>query len=146
MSTVVRWRPVSPANKFFNEFDRLFTDVNERNRNLVPTSWKLALDVIENDDNFTVKASIPGIDAENIDVTLDDNVLTVKGEIAEEETKEEEKYHLRERRHGSFSRSIRFPVLVDSDSVEASYHNGILTLAISKAEEMKPKRIPVSVN
>jgi HSP20 family protein len=92
---------------------------------------------------FTVKASLPGIKPEDLNVTLEDNVLTVQGEIKEDETIEEETYHLRERRYGSFSRSLRFPVPVNAGQIEAAYENGVLTLSIPKAEEVKPKRIEI---
>jgi HSP20 family protein len=73
-------------------------------------------------------------------------VLTIKGEVENNEEIEQEQYHLRERRYGSFSRSVKFPVLVNSDSVEANYDKGVLTLAVPKAEEVKPKRIAIKAN
>ena len=108
-------------------------------------SWSLALDVAEKDDNFLVKASLPGIDPEDLNVTLEDNVLTVQGEVKKDETIEEESYHIRERRFGSFSRSLRFPVPVNAAKIEAEYENGVLTLTVPKAEEVKSKRIEIKV-
>ena len=95
---------------------------------------------------FTVKASLPGISPDDLNVTLEDNVLTIQGEVKEDETIEESNYHIRERRTGSFSRSVRFPVPVESDKVEAEFENGVLTLSIPKAEAVKPKRIAVKAN
>jgi HSP20 family protein len=138
------------AIDLFNEFDRVFESPLYRTRwgmplrtNEVVGSWNLALDVAEKGDVFTVKASLPGIKPEDLNVTLEDNVLTVQGEIKEDETIEEETYHLRERRYGSFSRSLRFPVPVNANEIEAAYENGVLTLTVPKAEEVKPKRIEV---
>jgi HSP20 family protein len=95
---------------------------------------------------FTVKASLPGISPDDLNVTLEDNVLTIQGETKEDETIEENSYHIRERRYGSFSRSVRFPVPVEGDKVEANFENGVLTLTIPKAEAVKPKRIAVKAN
>ncbi len=86
---------------------------------------------------------MPGINPEDLNVTLEDNVLTVQGEIKEDETIEEETYHIRERRFGSFSRSLRFPVPVNANEIVAAYENGVLTLTVPKAEEVKPKRIEI---
>ncbi|MBK7219446.1 MAG: Hsp20/alpha crystallin family protein [Candidatus Promineofilum sp.] len=109
-------------------------------------SWGLALDVAEKGEVFTVKASLPGISPDDLNVTLEDNVLTIQGETKEDETIEENSYHIRERRYGSFSRSVRFPVPVEGDKVEAEYENGVLTLTIPKAEAVKPKRIAVKAS
>lgn len=141
MSTLIRWNPV--RRSLFNEFDRLFETPS---RGQFPNNWGLALDVAETDDGYTVKASVPGLNADDIEITLEDNVLTIKGEVKEDEEITKENYHIRERRFGSFSRSVRFPVLVNSGEVDATYENGVLTLSVPKAEEVKPKRITVKAN
>ena len=141
MTKVVRWTPMNPAN-LFNEFDRLF----ERPETRSATEWSVALDVAENDDNYLVKATVPGINPDDLEITLEDDVLTLKGEILRDEEVEDVKYHVRERRFGSFSRSIRFPVAVNGDAVEATYNNGILSLNIPKAEAVKPKRITINAS
>ena len=141
MTTLVRW---NPTRSLFNEFDRLFNA--QTGAWDMPQTWGLALDVIEHEDGYTVKASVPGITPDNLNVTLEDNVLTIQGEVKEDETIEESNYHIRERRTGSFSRSVRFPVPVEGDKVEAEYENGVLTLTIPKAEAVKPKRIAVKAS
>jgi len=108
--------------------------------------WALALDVAETEDKFIVKASLPGINPDDLDITFTDNVLTIKGEIKEEQDIEEGKYHLRERRYGMFQRSIALPVPVDSNKIEAVYKDGVLTLSIPKVEEIKPKKISVKAS
>ena len=138
---VVRFNPMNPVN-LMNEFDRLF----ERPYTRTTTNWNIALDVAETEDNYFVKATIPGVNVEDIEITLEDDVLMLKGEIQKEEDVEEAKYHLRERRYGNFSRSIRFPMAVNGDAVEATYSNGILSLHIPKAEAVKPKRITISAS
>lgn len=139
MTKIVRWNPLNPVS-LFNEFDRLF----ERPlANTAPYDWNVALDVAEKDDNFIVKATVPGMDPKDIEITLEDDVLTLKGEIKSDEKIDESNYHVRERRFGSFSRSIRFPTAVNGDKVEATYKNGVLTLDVPKAEDVKPKHITI---
>ncbi len=141
MTKVVRWTPLNPVN-LFNEFDRLF----ERPSTQSASEWSIALDVAENEDVYMVKATVPGINPDDMEIVLEDNVLTLKGEILRDEETEDVKFHVRERRFGSFSRSIRFPVAVDADAVEATYSNGVLSLNIPKAEAVKPKRITVNAS
>ena len=97
----------------------------------------------ENEDNFVVKASLAGINPDDLDITLTDNVLTIKGEIKEDRSEEEGVYHLRERRYGMFQRSIALPVPVNADKIDAVYKDGVLILTIPKVEEIKPKKISV---
>ena len=150
MANMIRWNPMREAADLANEFDRMLEYPLLRGRWGLPLrtteivgSWNLALDVAEQGDVFTVKASLPGLSPDDLNVTLEDNVLTIQGEVKEDETIEENSYHIRERRYGSFSRSVRFPVPVQGDKVEANYENGVLTLSIPKAEAVKPKRIAV---
>jgi HSP20 family protein len=108
-------------------------------------AWTLALDVVENEEAYLVEASVPGIKPEDLDITLEDNVLTIKGEHKMDEAINEDSYRLRERRIGQFSRSVRFPVDVNTDNIAAQYENGVLTLTVPKAEEVQPKRIEIHV-
>jgi HSP20 family protein len=105
----------------------------------------LPVDVMENQDNFVVRASLPGINPDDLNVTVVDNVLTIEGEVRADEQKES-RYHLRERRWGAFSRQIGLPASVDANAVRADYTNGILTLTLPKSEESKPKRIQIRSN
>ncbi|HEY63781.1 MAG TPA: Hsp20/alpha crystallin family protein [Caldilineae bacterium] len=145
MTNLMRWDPFRDFISLRNAMDRLFEEAFVMpSRLLAPTTeWSLALDVAEDEDNFIVKATIPGVRPEDLDVSIADNVLTIRGEIKADEEIKEEQYHIRERRYGSFSRSVRLPAPVDADKVEATYENGVLTLRIPKAEEVRPKRIPV---
>jgi HSP20 family protein len=125
------------VNRMFeNSFDAL-TD------NVQTTNWGLALDLIENDDAFIVKASVPGINPDDLEITFTDSTLTIKGETKSEENVEKSHYHLRERRFGSFTRSIQLGTRIESDKIEANYDKGVLTLRLPKSEEIKPKRIPI---
>ena len=145
MTTLVRWDPIREMMQLQNAVDRLFESELASTLPLwrqSATAWMLPLDVIETEDEFIVKASIPGINPDELDISLTDNVLTIKGEIKVEEA-EDARYHLRERRFGMFQRSISLPVPVNADKVEAMYENGVLTLRIPKAEEVKPKHISI---
>jgi HSP20 family protein len=105
----------------------------------------LPLDVQETDDAITISASVPGVDAENIDVTLDDGVLTIKGATGSEAEEANDDYVIRERRSGSFQRSIQLPDTVDADNAESTYEQGVLTVTLPKTEAAKPKSLPITV-
>jgi len=145
MTSLIRWNPVREMMNLRSEMDRLF----ERAMGTPSadwqgaTTWGLALDVAENNDAFIVVASVPGVRPDDLDITVSNNMLTIKGEFKVDDSIEEEKYHFRERRYGSFSRSINLPVSVDADAIEANYENGVLTLTVPKAEEVKPRRISI---
>lgn len=142
MTTLVRW---NPNRSLFTEFDRLL-DSAPRFKRQGHSNWGLAVDVTENEDGYTVMASVPGINPDDLEITLEDGVLTIKGEIKVSEESDNEQYHVRERRYGSFSRNVRFPVDVNADEIHASYEHGVLTLDVPKAEEVKPKRISIKVD
>ncbi len=144
MTLVRRWDPFREMAELRATMDRLLNETRHLPLvNAEETVWMLPLDVSENEDAYIVKASIPGVNPDDIDITLVDNVLTIKAEIKEEKDIEEAKYHLRERRFGVFSRSITLPTAVDADKVEAVYEHGVLTLTIPKAEEVKARKIEV---
>lgn len=148
MTKLVRWSPFREVMSLRDEIDRVFDEAFSTEpvtRWRRGTGWGLALDVTEDEDGFVVKASVPGVNPDDLEITLTDNVLTIKGERKEEKEVDEERYHLRERRYGSFSRSITLPVKVDEAGIDATCDNGVLTLSIPKAEEIKPKRITIGV-
>lgn len=148
MSTLVRWNPVREMLNMRNTLDWMFSDESS-----LPTgrwtevqNWSLPLDVVENKDGYLIKASVPGINPEDINVTLEDNILTIRGEVKKEEVTENARYHARERRYGQFMRTITLPTMVKMDAIEADYHNGVLELTVPKAEEIKPRRIAIKTN
>ena len=145
MKNIVRWTPSREMSSLWNAFDRMFEDSYLMPNDQTPRSWGLAVDVAENDNAYVVKASVPGVSPDEIEITMEKNVLTISGESRADETINHEEYRLRERRYGTFSRSIRFPAEVNSDSIEASYESGVLTLMVPKTEEVKPKKIAVNV-
>jgi len=141
---LTRWDPFQEMLNLRRTVDRLFDNVGTDHEWAQPM-WGLAVDVVENKDDFIVKASIPGIDPNDIDVSYADGTLTIKGEIKSDNEVKENQYHLRERRYGSFSRSIMLPTKIKGEAIEASYQNGVLNLRLPKAEEVKPKRISIKV-
>jgi HSP20 family protein len=105
--------------------------------------FPVPLDMIEEEGQYVVKASMPGIVPEDVEITLTDNVLTIKGESKRESESNERNYHVRERHYGSFMRQIALPMPVNADEVEATHENGVLTLRLPKSEAAKPKKISV---
>lgn len=149
MNSLVRWDPFREMTTLRNNMNRLFDEtfsslsLERTNGN---QAFGVALDVVENDDEYTVKASVPGVPADKIDVTVNNNVLTIRGEVEDESEKTEQNYHLRERRYGMFSRTISLPSSVEADNIDASCENGVLTVHIPKAEEVKPRKITVKAS
>jgi HSP20 family protein len=143
---LTRWDPLQEMLNLRRTVDRLFDNVTPEHDWSQPAMWGLAVDMVENKDEFIVKASVPGIKPDDLDISYSDDTLTIKGEIKEEKDNKEDQYHLRERRYGSFIRSIELPAKVKGDAIEASYQEGVITLRLPKAEEVKPKRIAIKVN
>lgn len=108
--------------------------------------YPLALDVVEKDDEFVITAAIPGANPDDLDITLANNVLTIRGEIKGEQQPEGGQIRLRERPYGRFARTLTLPAEVQNDQIQAHCENGILTVHVPKSEQAKPKRIPVTVH
>ncbi|MFZ6031090.1 MAG: Hsp20/alpha crystallin family protein [Chloroflexota bacterium] len=139
-----RYNPFREMYALQKAVDRMF-DQSIENRSLweTPVVWDVALDVAETKDEYVVKASLPGINPDDVEVTFTENTLTIKGETKAEKDFEEGQYHLRERRHGNFSRSLTLPVHIQADAIQADYEAGVLTLRLPKVEEVKPRKIAV---
>lgn len=140
---LTRWDPYREIMSVRRAMDRLMENVFSE-ESATAAEWGLALDVIENDNDFVVKASLPGLKPEDIDVTYNKGMLTIRGELKEERESEKGQYHLRERRYGTFARSISLPSTINADEIDATYRDGVLTLRLPKMEEAKPKRITVN--
>jgi HSP20 family protein len=147
MSTVIRWNPVREVAAMQSAFDRLFDDNWQVVR---PTARAnaLRLDVYETDTAYLVFTALPGINPDQIKVTLDDDVLTISGELAQPviEEKDNARALLVERSYGTFSRSVRLGTPVDSGKGEATFENGVLKLHLEKVAQAQPKQIPVRSN
>ena len=106
----------------------------------------LSLDVIENGDNFVVKAAIPGVDPKDVDISVEDDVLTIKGDYEKREETNEENYVRRELRYGSFLRTLRLPPTVDAEHADAQFENGMLKLTLPKKAEARARSIKITPN
>jgi HSP20 family protein len=129
------------------QINRLFNDVFERpgeESNL--TSWAPAVDIFETEHELVVKADLPDIDPKDLDIRVENNILSIRGERKFESKVSEDKYLRVERAYGSFSRSFSLANSVNSEAIKADYQNGVLTLTVPKREEAKPKQIKVNVN
>jgi HSP20 family protein len=108
-------------------------------------NWAIPLDVVQQGDNIIVKASVPGVNPEDIDVSIENDVLIIRGQTKEEREHQEGNYLMRERRSGSFYRALRLPDTVDTDQAQPHYEHGVLTITVPKAESKKAKQLKVSV-
>lgn len=138
MTMLIRQKNI---NNPFEYMERMLSENPRFAGNENPNS--LALDIQENDDGFTIIADVPGINPDNIDIRIHDNVLTIKGEFDQEEIQEGQRLLVRERRSGSFSRSVKFPIPVNGEESTAHYDNGVLNLNLPKIAEAKPHVIQV---
>jgi HSP20 family protein len=123
--------------------DRFFGDAFLRTAGGFGVEGDLMLDVAQTDNDVIVKASMPGVKPDDIHISVTGDVLSLRGEVKEEKVADEASYHLRERRYGSFSRTVSLPTSVVADKAKAEFENGVLTLTLPKAEEHKPKTITV---
>ncbi len=145
MRTLTRWDPFSEFRTLRRAMDRPFFDFYG------PTIWRrdtltFPVDVSETDEQVVVKAALPGIQPEDVDISVNDGVLTIKGETKSEESSDGENYHRREIRYGAFFRSVPLPASVNDDKAEAGFKDGVLTVALPKAEEAKPKQIKIKAS
>ena len=139
---LIKWDP-------FRDFNAL----NERFGNFLgkgweapmsTTAWNPNVDIFENDNEVVIKAELPGVNAKDIEIKLENNVLTIKGERRFEKEAKEENYHRIERDYGSFSRAFSLPVAVNGEKVTAEYKDGVLKVLLPKKEEIKPKPIKIA--
>ncbi len=147
MKSLTRWEPFSELMTVRDAMDRLFEDsyVQPHTGWFAPSAEDLAIDMFEKDDEVVVNAALPGVKPEEVDVKITGDTLTIRGESKEEKQVNEENYVRKERRYGSFSRSVRLPSGLKTDKADATFDNGMLTLRIPKSEEVKPKSIKVKL-
>ena len=145
MSKLIPWRD-REIDRFRGEIDRMFDDFftqSSFDRSVKRGDWVPAIDLSETSKEIVVHVEVPGIDAEDIDISLNGRVLTIKGERKQEQEEKEKNYHRIERRYGSFFRSFELPVDVDADKVKANYKDGVLELNLPKTKEQSVKKIEV---
>jgi HSP20 family protein len=148
MTVITRWDPFREFSTLQDRMNRLFRESHGpegREEALATTSFAPPVDVYEDEHNVTLKIEVPGIDEKDIDVRIENNVLTVHGERKFEKEEKEENFRRVERQYGSFTRTFSLPTTVDAEKVSANYDKGILKVALPKKTEAKPKQIKVSV-
>lgn len=141
-----RHQPFRDASGLHNEVERVFRDMLGAESPATAGAFAPALDVEETEDQFTLVVELPGVSPEDVDITLEENVLTISGERTFYDEKTEATFRRVERAYGRFHRAVRLPDRVAGDQVEASYRDGLLTITVPKAEESKPRRIEVRAN
>ena len=147
-NTLIRWTPFGTMGRLGRDVDRLWDSFFEEHPIRREELWNglyPSLDLSETADEFVVKAEIPGTDPKNIDISLNDGMLTIKGEKKREKEEKKENYHFVERTYGSFTRSVQIPGQVQGERVKASYTDGVLKVTLPKSEEAKRKEIKVKV-
>jgi HSP20 family protein len=147
---LIRWEPVREINSIQQEMNRLFntffdapaagTTGDSRTRRWIP-----AMDLVERDDHYVLSVDLPGLSEADVNVELQDNVLTISGERKQEQERKADGYYRLERAFGSFSRSLTLPEGVDADAVTAKFDDGVLEVSVPKPVERKPRRVAISV-
>jgi len=148
MTVITRWDPFREFTTVQDRLNRLFRESygpEGGEESLTSSSFAPPVDVYEDEHNVTLKIEVPGIDEKDIDVRIENNVLTVHGERKFEKEEKEENFRRVERQYGSFTRTFTLPTTVDAEKVSANYDKGILKIALPKKAEAKPKQIKVNV-
>ena len=145
MSNVTRWDPWNEMLSLREAMSQLMEESVVRPSAARGQGFVPALDVSETEDGYLVEAAVPGLKPEDLEITLENNVLTIKGQTRQENEDKQRSYHRIERRFGSFQRTIGLPTTVKADAIQAKLEHGVLKLDIPKAEEIKPRKIAVSV-
>ena len=146
MATVIRWDPFQDMLSLREAMNQLVEEsfvrpaAAQSGKSFVP-----ALDLSETAEGYLVEAALPGVKPEDVEITVENNVLTIKGETRQEVDDKQRNFHRVERRFGSFQRTIGLPTTVKADAIKADLTNGVLRLEIPKAEEVKPRKISVNV-
>jgi HSP20 family protein len=146
MTTITRWHPYGGLTTFQEQMNRLLEDsFRGRTDESNMTTWAPAVDIYETENELVLKADLPDIDEKNLDIRVENNMLTIRGERQFEKKVSEDNYLRVERAYGSFSRSFALPNTVNAEAIQADYRNGVLTVTMPKRAEAKPKQIKIGV-
>jgi HSP20 family protein len=147
MSNLTRWEPTRDTMTLREAMDRLFDDAFTRPFSIMRdggSNWSSpAIDMYQTDNEVVVKAALPGIKSDEVQINVTGDILTLRGETKQEEERKDKSWHMREQRWGAFERSVRLPTTVVADQAKADFENGILTVTLPKSEKVKPKTITV---
>jgi HSP20 family protein len=142
---ITRWDPFREVVALQNRVNNLFREMNDGDSPLTTASFVPAVDIYEDSKKVVLKLEVPGIEEKDLDIRVENNTLTVKGERKFEKEEKEENFHRIERRYGTFYRAFTLPSTVDTEHVQANYQNGILKVELNKKPEAQPKQIKVNV-
>ena len=151
MRTLTRWEPINDISNLSQRMDRMFEELMGRGLGRLAEddrlrgSWSPAVNILERKDAIVITADLPGLKAEDVDVTVDNGVLTIRGERRLEEASEGETYHRVERVYGVFERTFTLPNSVDVNRIDAKFRNGEMLVTLPKREESKPRAVKVAV-
>jgi len=143
---ITRWDPFREVAALQNRVNSLFRDFSEGESSMTTGNFVPAVDIYEDEKRVVLKLEVPGIEEKDLDVSVENNTLTVKGERKFEKEEKEENFHRIERRYGSFFRAFTLPTSVETENIDAKYENGVLRLELKKKAEAQPKQIKVNVN
>jgi HSP20 family protein len=143
MSNLIRWEPAREMMSLREAMDRLFDDAFTQPLGRPANGSSPAIDMYETDNEVVVKAAIPGFKAEDVQINVTGDVLSIRGEMSAQEDQHDKTWQMREQRWGAFERSVMLPAGVNADRASAEFENGILTVTLPKAEEARPKTITV---
>ena len=146
---LIRWEPVRELSSIQNEMNRLFNtffDTPTPSNGASVRRWIPPMDLVETPEEFVLRADLPGLSEDDVNIELEDNVLTISGERKAEHEERKEGYYRVERAHGSFQRSLTLPEGVDADAVRASFDKGVLEVRVPKPEARKPRKVAISVS
>jgi len=148
MNTITRWDQSRGLTALQDQVNRLFEDnfTRDRSGHADLATWAPPVDIYETENELVIKADLPDVQDKDIDVRVENNTLTIRGERKFEQNVNEDNYLRIERSYGSFMRSFSLPNTVSSENIRAEYRNGVLTLHMAKLEESKPKQIKISVS
>jgi HSP20 family protein len=145
---LIRWEPARELQSFQSEMNRLFNTFFEPSaggNGAVMRRWSPAMDLVETDEHFVLRADLPGVSEGDVKIELDDNVLTISGERKSAHKETKEGYYRVERAYGSFSRTLTLPEGVDADGISANFDRGVLEVRIPKPEQRQPRKVEISV-
>ena len=143
---IIRWDPFRDMMTLREKMNRLFEDVvssRGEERDLVASAWTPSVDIFETENEILLNAELPGIKEEDMEIKIEDNTLSIKGERKFEKETKEENYHRIERSYGSFYRSFQLPNYIDQDKIKAEHEDGVLRVSMPKKAETKPRSVKV---
>jgi HSP20 family protein len=154
--SLIRWNPTHDLDRWPSDFfgiqreinrvfDNFFRGGAQADEGFMNSYWTPAVDIAEQENDYVVKMELPGVNKDDVKISLESNILTIKGEKKQEKEEKNKNLHRIERSYGSFQRSFTLPTTVKSDRIDAFFKDGVLSISLPKAEEAKPKQIEVKV-